>query len=123
MARLLRHFYYSNSAHGAKETWPLIDYYVPTMLLLAITVNFLKYRSILIYLAGWIFCCITIVGPMPIYSTQLVPTPVTTWGTPHPPPFAPLPQNSPFLLVMSFGLVLLKFLAKFEDEEPQQEES
>jgi hypothetical protein len=112
VGRAFRTFYYSRSPHGVKETWPLIDYYAPTMLLACVTVAFLRHRSIWIYLAGWILCCVTIVGPLPIYSTRLVPTPVATWGTPRPPPFHRLPEKGPFLLMMSVASVIGKYSDK-----------
>lgn len=116
VGRVLRRFYYSHSPpNGVKETWPLIDYYLPMMLLVVVTVRVLLYRSIFIHLTGWILCCISIVGPMPLYATRLVPTPVSTWGSPYPPPFERLPENSPFLLMMSIFSVLARYAAKSED--------
>jgi len=114
VGRVLRHFYYSRSPHGVKETWPLIDYYLPTMFLAVATAGLLRFRSIFLHLAGWILCCVTVVGPLPIYSTRLVPTPVSTWGTPRPPPFERLPENSPFLLVVSVASILARYSARAE---------
>lgn len=119
VGRALRAFYYSHSARGVKETWPLIDYYGPMMLLTAVTIVVLRYRNVFLHLAGWILCCITIVGPLPIYSTRLVPTPVTTWGTPRPPPFERFPEKAPFLLIMLIASVIARYSANAREAEEE----
>ena len=107
VGRTLRALYYHR--HGVKETWPLIDYYVPILLLVCVTVGFLRRRSIWIHLTGWILCCVTVVGMTPIYSTRLVPTPVSTWGTPRPPPFQRLPERFPTLLAASIFSIIARY--------------
>jgi hypothetical protein len=109
IGRGLRAFYYSRSARGVKETWPLVDYYAPIALLLCVTAASLGRRNILIYLSGWIICCVTVLGTTPIYSTRLVPTPVETWGTTRPAPFDRPPDRSPFLPAATVFSVVARF--------------
>ena len=117
--RLLRDFYYSHSPRGRKETWPLVDYYVPIILLMVVTVGLLMYRSIWMHLAGWILCCVTILGTLPLYSTRLVPTPVSTWGTPRPMPFQRPPDQFPTLLLTTIFSVMARYSARSEGAQGQ----
>ncbi|HEY7116345.1 MAG TPA: hypothetical protein VH475_07160 [Tepidisphaeraceae bacterium] len=106
-ARPLRTIYYSK--HGVKETWPLFDYYIPIGLLVMLTAAVFQRRSLWMHVAGWVVCWVTILGTLPIYSTRLVPTPVSAWKNPAPHPFDRPPDQFPTLLAAGIFSVITRY--------------
>jgi hypothetical protein len=104
---------------GRKEMWILFDYSGPFVLMTVVAFLFLARGPFLFHLLGWCIAAATIIATAPLYSTRLVPQPLTIWGGLHPPPFAPLPKgNFPIMImvVMTAFTLITRMSAREEQK-------
>lgn len=113
----LQEFYHSGN--GRKETWPLIDYYGPLILLSAVTFATLHRTRIWVFVVGLLLAYGSVAATTPVYATRMVPRPTRAWGAVRAEPFTPMPHETvpavP-LLVIAMIIARTSALAKEKEE-------